>query len=93
MEITFIFITTLVLILSGLILLLPISRRLGEVMEVWLKERQEGAGLTGEIKDLRSGLDEVRHRLDAVTDQQAFVEQLLKAEPERMRLRGPTESE
>jgi len=64
---------------GGFVLLFPVTRRLGDVLEAWL-ERQSSAGLTGgELHSVLEELRSVRTQLDELASRQVSVERLLEA--------------
>ena len=72
-----VFTIILVAMVGGFILLIPISRRLGAVLEVWLQERRETSSLGTEARETRALLGAVAKRLQAIEEKQGFVEELL----------------
>jgi len=64
---------------GGFVLLFPVTRRLGDVLEVWL-ERQSGGEL--QASELRPVLEElrlVRAQLDDLASRQGSLERLLES--------------
>lgn len=83
-------------LVGSFILLFPITRRLGRVMEEWILIRRqqasgegELAGLRGEMRDLRAVVESVEGRLDLLVERQDFLESLV--EPRRPMLGGEGE--
>jgi hypothetical protein len=77
---TFTFLTTLVVAITigGVILLRPITRHLGKLLEAKAEERRALSGRAPEDWDrLFSALDGVLDRLQALEDRQEFTEKLL----------------
>ena len=69
--------------IGGFVLLVPISRRLGAVLELWLDERgkanQIGPAVFGRIREEVATL---RDEMEALTSRQDFVENLLEGCPD-----------
>ena len=77
---TFTFLTTLVVAITigGVILLRPVTRHLGKLLEAKAEERRALSGRAPEDWDrLFSALDGVVDRLQALEDRQDFTEKLL----------------
>jgi hypothetical protein len=77
---TFTFLTTLVVAITigGVILLRPVTRHLGKLLEAKAEERRALSGRAPEDWDrLFSALDGVLDRLQALEDRQDFTEKLL----------------
>lgn len=88
-----IFTLLLALVIGGFILMFPLSRRLGELMEQQLKDRREGA--VGPGAEVMEGLEDVRAAVRALeaqvvrmADRQAFLERLLEGGPRRGELQA-----
>ena len=86
--------STLVLI-AGVILLFPVTRRLGHFMEEWIKLRRDSALDQDQLTDIRTGVREVRQlvetidsRMDLLGERQDFVESLIES-GDRKRLSEP----
>ncbi len=73
-----IFTFVMVLLIGGFILLFPITRRLGEAVEVWLLEHKKGGGSRSDLQALRGRLEELADRIEQIEDRQAFTEQLVE---------------
>ena len=68
-----------VLVIGGLILLFPISRRLGKFLEVRIDERMEWDTLPRETLDeLREVVEELQSEMTRIAERQRFVERLLE---------------
>ena len=83
---TFIFLTTLVVMVTvaGVILLRPVTRHLGKLLEAKAEERRALSGRAPEDWDrLFSALDGALERLQALEDRQDFTEKLLSKPVER----------
>lgn len=75
----------LIITVGGVILLKPISNKLGHLLEAMAKERQEPR--TGEeLGHIRELLETMNGRLSLMEERQDFTEALL-SDPERQRLR------
>ena len=75
----------LAMMIGGFVLLHPLARRLGDVMDQWLRIRGSetaGENLLGEIRSelggLRSSLETVADRLDRLEERQEFTETLIE---------------
>ncbi|HUE97596.1 MAG TPA: hypothetical protein VMN39_13125 [Longimicrobiaceae bacterium] len=67
----------LVAMIAGFILLLPITRRLGALMEQRLQEK--GTSFSpAEVSQLRAAVDALRSDLERLSERQAFTEVLLE---------------
>ena len=73
MSVAAIFIVTT----GGVLLLRPISKRLGALLEVMAKERQIGA--SEDMQRLRDEVEQLRSRMELVEDRQDFTERLLES--------------
>lgn len=85
----------MVLVIGGLILLFPISRRLGRFLEIRIEERMEWDTLPKEaFNELMGVVEELQNEVQRLSERQQFVERLLepgrKAEPSERS--GETES-
>jgi len=63
------------LTVGGVLLLRPIARRLGDIMELMLRERREGA--EGEVRRMGELLENVDARMKLLEERQDFTERLL----------------
>lgn len=75
----------LILTVGGVVLLRPLSRRLGELLEVMAREREQPR-LGEDMARLREVVDTVNGRLALLEERLDFTDALL-ADPERRRLR------
>ena len=71
----------LILTVGGVMLLRPISKRVGDLLEVYARERQEG--LQGEVQQVRDLLETLTARLELLEDRQDFAERLLTGKREQ----------
>lgn len=82
------FVLVLAAMLGGFILLFPISRRLGQLMEERIAERKRPATLPPEeIRELHGAIQALQARLEELAERQDFTESLLS---ERRPLELPT---
>ncbi len=75
----------LAMMIGGFVLLHPLARRLGDVMDQWLRIRRSeiaGENLLGEIHSelggLRGSLETMADRLDRLEERQEFTETLIE---------------
>ena len=75
----------LAMMIGGFVLLHPLARRLGDVMDQWLRIRRSemgGENLLGEMHSelggLRGSLETVADRLDRLEERQEFTETLIE---------------
>jgi hypothetical protein len=68
------------LTVGGVLVLRPIAKRLGDIAELMLREKQEGA--QGELRRMADLLETVSARMGLLEERQDFTERLL-ASPER----------
>ncbi|MGD8495200.1 MAG: hypothetical protein PVF05_03360 [Gemmatimonadales bacterium] len=84
---------TSILIVGLLLVSIPITRRLGRALEVWIKVRAEGAadsaqvdGLREEVRALARHVEALDDRLQLVSERQDFTESLVERRDERTAL-------
>jgi hypothetical protein len=65
----------LILSIAGVILLRPISKRLGDVLEAYAKEKD--AGTTRELRQIRELFETMDQRLRLMEERQDFTEKML----------------
>ncbi len=75
-----IFVLVLCAMVGGFILLIPLSRRLGRMVDVWLQERRE-IEPSGEIQELRRTIQALEAEVSALSERQQFTDQLLQSRP------------
>ncbi len=75
-----------VFLIGTFILLFPLSRRLGRVLEEWIKLRQETspdrdtlARLENEVRELRQSVEGGDQRMGLLAERQDFMESLVEA--------------
>ena len=83
------------LLIAGVILLFPVTRRLGHFMEEWIKLRRDSVLDQDQLTDVRTDVREMRQlletidsRMDLLGERQDFVESLIES-GERKRLSEP----
>ncbi len=81
----FAFAVILTLTVGGVILLKPISNKLGHLLEAMAKERASPR-LNDELRLVRELLETMNARIDLMEERQEFTEALL-SDPDRKRLR------
>ena len=76
----------ILLVIGTFILLFPLSRRLGRVLEEWIKLRQETspdrdtlARLENEVRELRQSVEAGDQRMGLLAERQDFMESLVEA--------------
>ncbi len=70
-----IMVVVLTLTVGGVLLLRPIAKRLGDIVELMLHEKQEGA--QGELRRMGDLLENVHARVRLLEERQDFSERLL----------------
>ena len=81
--------TIFILTVGGVLVLRPISKRVGELLELYARDKQ--AGLEGEVHQVRDLLETMDARLRLIEERQDFTERLLNSpdkESERNALPG-----
>ena len=84
-----IFTLLLIGMVGGFILLIPVSRRLGAVLDYWLKEKTETSSLSADAAQARALLESVATRMEALEEKQVFMEELLSERSAPPRLTTP----
>jgi len=87
-----------IITICGLFLVsIPITRRLGRVLEEWVKMRSEGApqrgaidDLVGEVRSLSRHVEALDDRMQILADRQDFTESLVEARSSEPRALPPT---
>ncbi len=76
----------IILVIGTFVLLFPLSRRLGRVLEEWIKLRQETspdrdtlARLENEVRELRQSVEGGDQRMGLLAERQDFMESLVEA--------------
>jgi hypothetical protein len=82
-ELIFAFLT--VTVVGALLVSIPITRRLGRVLEEWVQIRREGApdraaldGVTEELRSLSRHVEALDDRMQILADRQDFTESLVE---------------
>ena len=69
--------------IGAVVLLIPISRRLGAVLELWLDERGKASQIgPAEFGRIREEVAALRDEMEALGSRQDFVEKLLEERPD-----------
>jgi hypothetical protein len=80
----------LILTTGGVILLRPLSRRLGDLLEAMAAERRD-PGVRDELARVRESVDVLGERFALIEERQEFTDALLR-NPENARIRGAGEA-
>ena len=74
------------LLVAAVILLFPVTRRLGHFMEEWIKLRRDTVLDQDQLTDIRTGVREMRQlvetidsRMDLLGERQDFIESLIES--------------
>ncbi len=78
----------LILSIAGVILLRPISKRLGDVLEAYAREKDSGT--TRELRHIRELFETMDQRLRLMEERQDFTEKMLDAAPKE-RITAPAQ--
>lgn len=78
----------LIVTVGGVILLRPLSSRLGELVEAMTEERRETPQLDRTLSRIRDSLESLDARLTLVEERQDFAEELLRSEGRKELRRG-----
>ena len=65
----------LILTVGGVMVLRPIAKRVGDLLEMYVKDRSEG--IEGDLHHMRDLLETMNARLQLMEDRQDFTERLL----------------
>ncbi|MBW3554419.1 MAG: hypothetical protein KY466_12955 [Gemmatimonadetes bacterium] len=81
-------------IIGGTILMYPLTRRLGQLMEQRLEERRTGRGPTegvdvAELRELKAAVRSLEAEVARLGEKQGFVEGLLESGSRPRELAGP----
>lgn len=92
-----IFSLLVIMLIGGFILLFPISRRLGRLLEQRIRERSEDGLEPRQLEPIHEALDAIRAEIDAINERQQFVERVLESRQETEALptgsRMPTDAD
>jgi cell division protein FtsB len=72
------FVLIMVAMIGGFILLIPLSRRLGHVLDVWLRDRK-GVNASEELAQLRRTVQALEAEVSSLAERQQFTDELLQA--------------
>lgn len=85
-----IFSLVVLLMIGGFILMFPLTRRLAQLLEQRLREKSTAAADSEQIAALRTTIDALEARVEALTERQGFVDSLLeRPQPSRRTVPGP----
>lgn len=74
----------MLIIIAGSVLMFPLMRRLGRLMELRIEERRSGVVPGEELASLKETVAELQEEVSRLTERQAFAERLLEeGRPER----------
>lgn len=86
-----------VTVVGLLIVTVPITRRLGRVLEEWMEMRREGApergvidDLVGEVRSLGRHVEALDDRMQILADRQDFTESLVESRGSETKALPPT---
>ncbi|MQA89972.1 MAG: hypothetical protein GEU90_07040 [Gemmatimonas sp.] len=85
-PLVFTFILLLVLIVGGLVILFPVTRRLGRYLEMQLEKRQEGVTDTARLEAIQHELGQLSEEIRLLSERQSFTDALLSQRAEANRL-------
>jgi hypothetical protein len=92
-----IFVFATVTVIGLLLVTIPVTRRLGRVLEEWVKMRREGApdraaldGVTEELRSLGRHVEALDDRMQILTDRQDFTESLIESRGSEAKTLPPT---
>ena len=77
-----IFTIIVLLLIGGFVLLLPLSLRLGKVLDIWISEHKTLTGSTDELAATNRALEGLSRRLVELEEQQGFLEELVSKKGE-----------
>ncbi len=69
----------IVLVIGGFILLFPLSKRLGQLLEMRLEERREGVLPPEDVAVLLETVQTLQDEVERLAERQAFTERLLES--------------
>lgn len=75
-----------ILAMASVLILRPITKRLGESLHQMQQDRHEARLDQGQLDHIRALLESVQERLELVEQRQSFFESLLESRPPRVRL-------
>ena len=71
----------LILTVGGVMVLRPIAKRIGDLLELYARDKQ--AGLEGEVHQVRDLVETMNARLQLLEERQDFTERMLARQRER----------
>ena len=77
-----IFSIIVLLLVGGFVLLLPVSQRLGKVLDIWISEHKSLPGRADDFAATNRALESLSHRLTELEEQQGFLEELVSKKGE-----------
>ena len=72
-----IFVLVLAAMIGTFILLIPLSRRLGQMIDLWLEDKRS-AGRSEELDGLRRSVLALESEVSSLAERQQFIDQLLE---------------
>jgi len=78
----------LTLTVGGVMVLRPIAKRVGDLLEAYAKDRRDG--LEGDVHQVRELLETMNARLQLMEERQDFTERLLTGKKEQIEGRSDT---
>ena len=83
-----VFSIVVLLLVGGFVLAFPIARRLGGLMEEWIRDRKELRAdrsellqIRAELAELKGALEAYEGRFETAEERQAFMETLIESRP------------
>ena len=83
-----IFTVILVLLIGGFVVLFPLTRRLGNALEVYLDQKREELPDPEDVERLRVAVHQLRKEVRQLGEKQEFVEKLLQGAGPEERAEG-----
>ena len=68
----------MVAMIGGFILLIPLSRRLGQMLDVWVRDRK-GVDSSEELAQLRRTVQALEAEVSSLVERQQFTDELLQS--------------
>ncbi|MCG6957531.1 MAG: hypothetical protein LJF04_16195 [Gemmatimonadetes bacterium] len=76
----------LILTVGGVMVLRPIAKRIGDLLELYARDKQ--AGLEGEVHQVRDLVETMNARLQLLEERQDFTDRLLTAPKDKEKTDG-----
>jgi hypothetical protein len=73
-----VFVLILCAMVGAFILLIPLSRRLGHLIDAWVQDKR-GLGSPAELAELKRTIQELEAEVSALSERQQFTDQLLQS--------------